>query len=226
MLLVAASSVAQEKNQATLSIQGQGEIKTNPDQIRVNVKLSAKDLKYRQAVRDLDNKVKSLQKALLKAGFEEDQLNTQNLNVSVNRIWGERTYQDSGFVARQELTLVFPYQAEKLMEAINAISRSESNPEYHLNFSLSDESRKKMRNQLIEEAIADAREKAEIITKAAGTRITGIHSINYNAGNPVAYPMQKVMFESQARQQSDYSAEINPEEITLSDQITIVWKIE
>lgn len=102
-------------------------------------------------------------------------------------------------------------------------------PEFRLSYTVKDKETSK--NELLEKAIADAKAKAMVLTQAAGVSLKDIQSIDYSWGeiNFEYSHMQGDMLmrcceESDGR--NGYVMDIEPDDIEVSDTVTVVWEIE
>ena len=108
-----------------------------------------------------------------------------------------------------------------------ALANSELTPEFSLSYTVKDKEASK--NQLIGAAVIDARSKAEVLAEAAGVTLGKVLSINYSMGEPdfVVRPMAKMMMarNESADMAGGYSINIEPDDIQVSDTVTIVWSV-
>ena len=76
--------------------------------------------------------------------------------------------------------------------------------------------------------VIDAKEKACVLTKAAGTTLKDIQTIDYSWGE-IAFessPMRGAMLcESMRKAGDSLDMDIEPDDIEVSDTVTVVWMI-
>lgn len=77
--------------------------------------------------------------------------------------------------AAREITIELPYNMEFNNSLMELIQKKQMNIDYDISYSLSNY--KEIHKELIQEALADSKEKAELIAAAMGQRITGIDSL-------------------------------------------------
>lgn len=89
----------------------------------------------------------------------------------------------------------------------------------------------KAKNQLLKNAIQDSKEKANVLAGAAGVTLGDISLIDYSWGEMefISRPMESV-FEEQilcckSEESGAYDVDIEPDDINVSDTVTVVWKI-
>ena len=86
------------------------------------------------------------------------------------------------------------------------------------------------KNELLGKAVKDAKEKAVVITAAAGVTLKDIHSIDYSWGEIEfeVSPMNRLMKACSpvvACADSNYDLDIEPDDIEVADTVTVVWEI-
>jgi len=85
------------------------------------------------------------------------------------------------------------------------------------------------KNQLLAKAVEDSNTKAEILTKAAGVKLGKVININYSWGeiNIYSEPLRydKAILCEESACNYDNSLDINPEDLDISDTVTVVWEI-
>lgn len=101
-------------------------------------------------------------------------------------------------------------------------------PDFRLSYTVKDPEASK--NQLLGKAVADAKAKAEALTKAAGVSLKDIKNIDYSWGEiqfeyaPMTIDMfcNKVM----APGAEAFDMDTEPDDISVSYTVTVVWEID
>ena len=83
-------------------------------------------------------------------------------------------------------------------------------------------------------AVTDAKDKAAVLTQAAGVTLKGIQSIDYSWGEiDFEYkPMNGMLMADEclaapmAISGTSYDMDIEPDDIEVSDTVTVLWEIE
>ena len=102
-------------------------------------------------------------------------------------------------------------------KVIDAASKGGANAVSNIQFDLSDEKEKAARQNLLSNAVDDARQKADIIAKAAGVSIKKPMHISESWNMP--YPLYEKAMAAGAE------TSISPQELQLSVSISVSWKI-
>ena len=87
------------------------------------------------------------------------------------------------------------------------------------------------KNELLGQAIADATEKASVLAKAAGLTLKEIRNIDYSWGmiDFEIKPMDRMLMPKSCRSgaaaEPGYNLDIQPDDITVSDTVMVIWEI-
>ena len=85
------------------------------------------------------------------------------------------------------------------------------------------------KNELLGKAVADAQAKAQALTQAAGVTLKDIQSIDYSWDQISfeAEPMSRMLMRSDcaAKGVDSYDIDIEPDDIQVSDTVTVLWEI-
>jgi hypothetical protein len=117
-----------------------------------------------------------------------------------------------------------------LGKVLYALAHSAVNPEFSIEYTISDS--EKCKNELLAKAVDDSRNKAEVISKAAGVMLGDIFTIDYSWGeiNFVTRPVQEMAYACKntigSQKPESYDIDIEANNIEVTDTITVVWCIE
>ncbi len=101
-------------------------------------------------------------------------------------------------------------------------------PEFRISYTVKDP--EAVKNTLLGKAVTDAKEKAMVLTQAGGVTLKDIQTIDYSWGEiDFEYrPMQgDVMMKccEDSSSSMSYNLDIEPDDIEVSDTVTVVWEI-
>ena len=215
----------------TIAVQGVGNLRRKPDQVEIGLSLETRDLQYDKAMSLSSERIDALNAALRAAGFGKDDLKTSAFNVRTEY----RSEQDDkgryhqvfdGYVSRTEMHLVFPLDMKKLGETLSAIGEAGVDPELNIRFTVKDPG--EVYAELLREAAANARGKAEALCAASGVKLGKLQKINYNwAEPPLVSPTRvEAAMGSLRMMKNSFQADMTPEDIQLSDSAAFVWELE
>ncbi len=87
-----------------------------------------------------------------------------------------------------------------------------------------------VKNTLLGKAVADAKEKAAVLTQAGGVTLKDIQSVDYSWGeiNFEYRPMTRDLSLNELSATvpaKSYAIDIEPDDISVSDTVTVIWEI-
>lgn len=214
----------------TIRVTGKGQLKVKPDTTRITIHLEGTDQDYSKVLERSAKETEELRTLLTGFGFAKTDLKTVNFRVDPQY----EGYQEDGiykqkFVGYQffhGMKIEFPSDNERLGRILYALAKSKIKPEFQLTYTVADP--EKAKKELLEKAVADAKEKAEILTKAAGTEIKELVQIDYSFGeiNLEVRPVNRMMVASKSMAtEESFDMDIEPDDINVSDTVTILWEI-
>jgi uncharacterized protein len=216
---------AQTQKNPSLEIKGEAHLKVRPDLTVVNISFSAINMVFNKAVKEVNDKNDVLIKQLEKSGFKKSEIKGSSFTAGKNTIWSRDRSIDSGFVASQTVVLEFLYTKERVTKLVEAFTESTVGLAFNFSFILSDSATKTARNKLIELAITDAKEKADLITRTSSTKLGTIQSIQYgNFNNMQPQPLMYKAMENNQSAPAGFGG-LNVADIELADEITVLWNI-
>lgn len=218
----------------TIRVTGKGQIKVKPDMTRITITLEGLYPNYAETLRRSSEDTDSLKDVLAAFGFERTDLKTLSFNVDTEY----ESYKDHGaykqrFVGyrfRHLLKLEFDSNNERLGKILYALGNCDLKPEFRISYTVKDPEAAK--NELLGRAVKDAKEKAAVITAAAGVMLKDIQSIDYSWGeiefevSPMNRLMKACAPVPAACEDACYDMDIEPDDIEVADTVTVVWEIE
>ena len=212
---------------------GKGQLKVRPDMTRITMMLEDVKKDYDKVLKASSEDTEALKSILGKEGFAPEDVRTISFNVDIEN----ESYRDKegnwkskfvGYKYRHVLKVEFPSDNKRLGNILNLIANNAVvRPEFRFSFFVKDVEASK--NELLAKAVSDAKEKAEVLSKAAGVNLKEIASIDYSWGEidfevrPFEnYKMMALPDEAE----DSYEMDIEPDDIDMSDTVTVVWSIE
>ena len=218
----------------TIRVTGRGQIALKPDRTRITMTLEGKYKEYSETLRHSSEDTEELKDLLSGFGFERSDLKTLNFGVSEEY----ESYQDRngkyrsrfvGYRFHHVLKVEFPSDNDRLGRVLYALAECRIRPEFHLSYTVGDPEAAK--NLLLEKAVADAKDKAAALTRGAGVELRDIQSIDYSWGviNLEVRPMDRAVLMDKAiaapMAAESIDLDIEPDDIRVSDTVTVVWEI-
>ncbi len=222
-------------NMRTIRVTGKGQIKVKPDTTRITISLEGTWPEYGETLRHSSQDTERLKDVLSAFGFERSDLKTLNFNVETEY----ESYKDKGSYKQRligykfthMMKVEFPSDNDRLGKVLYALANCPLKPEFRLSYTVSDPEAAK--NDLLGKAVTDAKEKASVLTQAAGVTLKDIQSIDYSWGEiDFEYrPMNRMLMADEylarpmVAESPSYDMDIEPDDIEVSDTVTVLWEI-
>ena len=222
-------------NMRTIRVTGKGQIKVRPDTTRITISLEGTWPEYGETLRHSSQDTERLKDVLSAFGFKRSDLKTLNFNVETEY----ESYKDKGtynqhligYRFTHMMKVEFPSDNDRLGKVLYALANCPLKPEFRLSYTVSDPEAAK--NDLLGKAVTDAKEKASVLTQAAGVTLKDIQSIDYSWGEiDFEYrPMNRMLMADEylarpmAAESPSYDMDIEPDDIEVSDTVTVLWEI-
>ena len=202
----------------TITVTGRGEITLCPDTAKLTMELREESAEHAAVTTACGARAELLLSALEKAGIDRKEVRTLSLRVDARyeTTDGARTF--AGYTAVQRLQLLCGADAGTLAPILEAARTSGADPLLSLDYTVRD--LQSYRANLLSLAVEDAADKAAIIAEAACVPLGRLLNITY--AQPVAMPMRTLRMAARG----DFGADLTPEDVTLSDEVTAVYEIE
>ncbi len=216
----------------TIRVTGKGMLKLRPDTTRITITLEDVRKEYAEALRSAAEEAEVLRELLAGFGFGRSDLKTLQLNVDTEyESYEERgAYRQRlmGYRFRHLLKVEFLSDNERLGKVLYALASCPVRPEFRISYTLSDP--EAARNALLASAVTDAREKAEVLSGAAGTALGDIQSIDYSWGEIdfEVRPMARMAVMEDAVMKGaggSFDLDMEPDDVEISDTVTVIWEI-
>ena len=215
----------------TIRITGKGQIKVKPDMTRIALSLEGTYPEYGETLRRSAEDTEQLKDLLAEFGFERSDLKT--LNFSVDTVYESYKYKDTykqrfaGYKFHHLMKVEFESDNDRLGKVLYALANSPVKPEFRLSYTVKD--REAAKNELLGKAVTDAKKKASVLTKAACVTLKEIQSIDYSWGEIdfEVQPMNRMLMADLPMMDDaeSYAMDIEPDDIEVSDTVTVIWEI-
>ena len=214
----------------TIAVKGVGSLRVKPDWVVFSLELEAKDKVYERAVALSSEQIEELTSALVRAGFEKEDLKTTAFQVrteyrSEPNEKGNYIQVFDGYVCHSGMKLAFDLDIARLGETISAIGGCRARPEMSISFTVKEP--EAVNRQLLQAAADNARGKAEALCAASGVTLGELQRIEYDWSELRAFSRTAVSADREAMpmMKNAFRANMTPEEIQLSDSAAFVWEI-
>lgn len=217
----------------TIRVTGKGQIKVKPDMTRITITLSGLYKDYGETLRRSSDDTEALKDVLSGFGFARSDLKTLSFRVDTeyeNYRDGNNDYRHRfvGYRFNHVTKVEFASDNDRLGRVLYALAACPVRPEFQISFTVKDPESAK--NLLLGKAVADAKEKAAVLSGAAGVALKEIQSIDYSWGEiDFEYrPMNGALLAEKCLAEpmdASYDMDIEPDDIEASDTVTVIWEI-
>ena len=159
----------------SLSVTGSGVVQVKSDLAIISIGVREADTDVLEAQSAVNNKIAAVRQALLDAGAEESELNTDSISIYANYDYTDGTEVIVGYTAYNSLSVRTP-NIDGVGALIDAAFAAGANTLGGVQFTLQDDTQ--ARDQAMVLAVEDARRKAEVLAGAAGMQISSIENIS------------------------------------------------
>ena len=217
----------------TIRVTGKGRINVKPDMTRITLSLEGSYPEYGETLRRSSQDTEQLKDLLAGFGFERSDLKTLSFSVDTEY----ESYKDKGTYKQRFVGYKFYHQMKfefesdnkRLGKVLYALANCDVKPEFRISYTVKDPEAAK--NELLGRAVADAGGKASVLAKAAGVTLKEIQSIDYSWGQIdfEVQPMNKMLMAEECcvapTAGPGYDLDIEPDDIEVSDTVTVIWEI-
>lgn len=215
-----------------IRVTGKGQIAVKPDLIRLNITLEDSSVKYEDTLEQSATQVELLKDCFEKLGFARADLKTLHFSIDTtyenyqdeNHVWQNRF---TGYKFHHNMKIEFDANSERLGQVLYGLAHAEVSPEFHINYTIKDT--ESVKNQLLGRAVEDSKAKAVVLAKAADVELGELVSLDYSFAekNLVSEPMKRSMplMKNADMAMGSYNINIQPDDILVSDTVTVIWQI-
>lgn len=211
-----------------IRVTGKGNLSVVPDVTRLIFSLKRLEKQYDAALQGSSDDTEELKSALEQVGFEKKDIKTLKFNVEtvyedIRNNFGNWRQSFKGYRVSHSLKVEFPSDKVRVGKILQAVSHCAASPEIRIEYTISDPEAAK--NKLLAKAVADSKAKAAILTEAAGVSLGEIITVDYSWGEIdfVSDPLNE--FRSLPAQKGICSLDIEPDDIDVTDTVTVIWQI-
>lgn len=227
-MITASNTFSQQATERLITTEGKSSVKLAPEEIWVTVNLTAKDSNYTRCADMAIEKINGIKKLFIRNGIDENLIKTNSYSIREVKKYDRQARESvfNGYEATIPITIKTKRNYDKIFELIK--SNLESN--FNLNFSLSDEQIKLVKEKLISLAVEDAKQKSDIIAQSAGVKLGEIKSIQYGEpnlvrGNPQPDLRRNLKMAADYGGGASITETLAPKEIEMRTNIIISWEI-
>ena len=221
---------AQSQNPATVNVMGKSKKLVMPDLAVYSIHMSATDKDEALAVKRMNDLANETLGRLKKEGFTEDQIKLTGYAVNVNYDYSQGKPRKVSYTAWQAVNVKFPMDKDRVLKVMNLLTTNQSEG-LQVNFfaDVSDDLKAKTSNELVKQAIQDARTKADMMADAAGYKVKNVIDITYGVDQRLYPPQPMYEKRTMAMDASDGGENANyftVNEVEFNEEVKLTYAIE
>ncbi len=172
-------------SQAVLKINGNSEAQVAPDEAIVYLNVEGSGSDTEKANNEAERKLRGIQDILQDLGYSKEELKVSSAYIRAIRKYNEK--RPSGYIASFYCQMQLPAKSIAVTKLIEAISVSEIDVSSSVQFRISKTLAKIKKDELIAQAIGEARSKADLIARNVDMEVATVSTIEYGIpqSNPV-----------------------------------------
>lgn len=220
----------------TINVDGFSKMSVKPTLMTISLELSGKTKTFDEAVNKSTSETEIFKDSIEKLGYKRSDLKTKQLDIDTRT----ESYKDrddkyrsrfAGYQYTHKMFIEFPEDNKRLGEILTALVRSEIEFEFSVAYTISDAEKKKYMEQIISEAVCDAKRQAMILARAAKVELGDIVTINHTERiggsiNDDFMRSESLDYMEQACMMPDIEFSIDAKDIVLSDEVNMIWEIK
>ena len=225
LMILLTASVALGETKITVS--GTGETKVAADTAIITLGVSARDKDVLKAQQKVNESIAAIRQALVAKGVKEENINTDYLNIYAMYDYRDDMEEVVAYNANSSLAI----RVENIEDAgmlIDEAFAAGANTLNGISFSAADTS--DAEKESLKKAVADAKEKAEVLAEAAGLKITGMEIISeggvYSYDNSISNFTARSKGAETEEAVMDAGTSVQAAKLIVSANITITFTAE
>ena len=171
MVLTCTLAVAETK----IVVNGTGEVRVSADTAVISLGVNARDKDVLKAQQKVNETIAAIRTALIEKGVKEENINTDFINIYPLYDYSSDQEQLAAYNASSTLAIKVT-DMESVGTLIDVAFAAGANTLNGISFSASDT--EEAETEAMKKAVADAKNKAEILAEASGLKISGIEIIS------------------------------------------------
>lgn len=214
-------------NNKTLFVTGSATTQVKPDKVTVSLGVETTNTKAKAALAANSELMNKIISALKIAGVKDNETSTSSFTITPNRDYSIDKNQGKliGFTVSNSIQ-IDSKNVNNTSEWIDIAVSSGANNVNNIYFSLSDKKLDDIRKELINDAIDNAKEKADIAASALGLKIIGIRTVSIDQATPFFPGPTPYGVASLKNEASAPSTPILTGEQQISQNVNIVFLVE
>ncbi len=216
----AAAPAAEEPPQRTITVTGEGSVTLDVDTASIAIGVQSEDKEASKAVAANTSQAKQVLERLKQAGIDDKDIQTANFTVYPRQQYDAEGKPTETTYVVENTVYVKVRNLEKIGEILDSVIKAGANNIHSIQFDVADKT--SAFQKALENAIQDARVKAEVVAKASNVKLGPVYSVQVIGENiPTMYGRGML----QAAAPADAKVPISGGQTEITATVTVVFLI-
>lgn len=188
ILAIAIPVFSQDNFCESIVVEGKSSVKMAPEIITFNINFSVKDTNYTKCADLALQKIERVKSQFIHNGIDKELIKTINYSIREEREHDRNLGKQVFKGYRADIPILIKTKVDnKQNDQIFEIIKNNFQADFRLNFELSPVQIEKIKKELIDLAVKDAKSKAQLLTQSAGVKLGQISKIQYGEPQSIRY---------------------------------------
>ena len=217
-----------ENAEKLITVTGRGNIHILPDVTRVEVKIDSIFKNYDTAYQMAETNLKDIGEVMEKCKLSKQLPKTVRFSIDkhYHNVYDKGHYtgeeEFDGYQLKQVIRINLGMDNALLTKVVRGLGENLTDVEIEIGYTVKDPRPHQLK--MLERAVKDAREKANIMATALGCMLAEVSKINYSHEDVHIYSQARnIHSAAEAKASTAESLDITPEDLAISDDVTVEW---
>ncbi|MBU2496693.1 MAG: SIMPL domain-containing protein [Nanoarchaeota archaeon] len=206
----------------TITTDGSAEMNIMPEKVVIYISTQTIDKSAETAKNTNSEIVENVINALMQEGFTKEEIETEQYNIYPNYDWKTGRQIITGYTVSQNMKISLT-DFDKTGKIVDAVVDNGALISY-INFEISKQKENELKAELLKDATANARLKADSIAQGLGKRVSGVVSVSTSDYGYYSYPIYRAEASGTDELQKAVT-DIQPKQLELNAMVSVTFRI-
>ena len=217
----------EHQDEKIIRVTGKGTVHIAPDITRVTVNIKSLGRTYPELYQRAQLNLQELGNIVEKHGLPKKLPKTISFDIDKHEVakydakGNFNGYVFEGYELKQEIKIDLGMDTKVLASIVQLIGQLLTDAQINIGYTVKEPRPAELR--MLEKAVKDATEKADIMAKAAGCKLGLVKEIDYSEQHIEIYSQVREMSCAEAPCADEASLDINPDDLAATQRVTITW---
>ncbi|MFW6003552.1 MAG: SIMPL domain-containing protein [Halanaeroarchaeum sp.] len=203
----------------TITVSASGDAQAEPDKAVLRMAVEADDTDVTDARSTVAEDVSSVREALVEMGIQEDQIRTTDYRIDEDERRDRPTEEDEEATYRVRHVLsVDVDDTDRVGTVIDTAVDAGVTSVHDVRFTLTSETERELKNEALQNAMADADTQARTLAESADLQIDGAATVETGSSG-----VPRPVYEMEAAADGDAATDISSGPVTVSAEVTVTY---